>query len=137
MHYLKQIAAGVSFISLLFAADCLSAHAADAPTPKGFSSFGPDQTITDINKVEWQPAFRRKPVSPVLRSAPEDGMKDREQPAPNVLDQLRLRDHSVEPPFESVAYPAFVQSTDANGNDLRIGAAPSSFADLFDQRQWN
>jgi hypothetical protein len=55
MHYLKQIAAGLSFISLFFAAGCLSVHAADAPTPKGFSSFGPDQTITDINKVEWQP----------------------------------------------------------------------------------
>jgi hypothetical protein len=34
--------------SAFFAAGCLS-------TPNGFSSFGPDQTITDINKVEWQP----------------------------------------------------------------------------------
>jgi len=31
-----------------------AALAAD-PLPKGFSSFGPDQTITDIGKVEWQP----------------------------------------------------------------------------------
>jgi len=38
--------------------------------------------------------------------------------SPNVLNELRLRDHSVEPPFESVAYPVFVQSTDANGNAL-------------------
>ena len=31
-----------------------AALAAD-PLPKGFSSFGPDQTIADIGKVEWQP----------------------------------------------------------------------------------
>ena len=30
-------------------------YAAEAPAPKGFFSFGPDQTITDIEKVEWQP----------------------------------------------------------------------------------
>jgi len=29
--------------------------AADAPMPKGFSSFGPDQTLADIGKLEWQP----------------------------------------------------------------------------------
>ena len=28
---------------------------ADAPAPKGFFSFGADQTITDIDQVEWQP----------------------------------------------------------------------------------
>src|SRR5438270_10579654 len=37
---------------------------------------------------------------------------------PNVLNELRLRDHSVEPPRESTAYPVFVQATDANGNAL-------------------
>jgi Alpha/beta hydrolase domain len=37
---------------------------------------------------------------------------------PNVLNELRLRDHSVEPPRESPAYPVFVQSTDADGNAL-------------------
>jgi hypothetical protein len=37
---------------------------------------------------------------------------------PNVLNELRLRDHSVEPPIESTAYPVFVQSTDADGNAL-------------------
>jgi hypothetical protein len=37
---------------------------------------------------------------------------------PNVLNELRLRDHSVEPPIESVSYPVFVQSTDADGNAL-------------------
>jgi hypothetical protein len=31
---------------------------------------------------------------------------------------LRLRDHSVEPPLESAAYPVFVQATDADGNAL-------------------
>ena len=35
---------------------------------------------------------------------------------PNVLNELRLRDHSVEPPIESTSYPVFVQSTDADGN---------------------
>jgi hypothetical protein len=37
---------------------------------------------------------------------------------PNVLNELRLRDHSVEPPSESTAYPVFVQSTDTDGNAL-------------------
>ena len=37
---------------------------------------------------------------------------------PNVLNELRLRDHSVEPPIERAAYPVFVQSTDADGNAL-------------------
>ncbi|HVB17956.1 MAG TPA: alpha/beta hydrolase domain-containing protein [Stellaceae bacterium] len=35
---------------------------------------------------------------------------------PNVLNELRLRDHSVEPPSESTAYPVFVQRADADGN---------------------
>jgi hypothetical protein len=37
---------------------------------------------------------------------------------PTVLNELRLRNHSVEPPIESTAYPVFVQSTDADGNAL-------------------
>jgi hypothetical protein len=37
---------------------------------------------------------------------------------PTVLNELRLRDHSVEPPIESTAYPVFVQLTDADGNAL-------------------
>ena len=37
---------------------------------------------------------------------------------PNVLNELRLRDHSVEPPSESTVYPVFVQSPDADGNAL-------------------
>src|ERR1700732_4890584 len=37
---------------------------------------------------------------------------------PNVLNELRLRDHSVEPPIECATYPVFVQSTDTDGNAL-------------------
>jgi len=37
---------------------------------------------------------------------------------PSVLNELRLRDHSVEPPRESTAYPVFVQRADADGNAL-------------------
>jgi len=37
---------------------------------------------------------------------------------PDVLNELRLRDHSVEPPREGTAYPVFVQSVDADGNAL-------------------
>jgi hypothetical protein len=37
---------------------------------------------------------------------------------PRVLNELRLRDHSVEPPIESTSYPVFVQSTDDDGNAL-------------------
>ena len=35
---------------------------------------------------------------------------------PDVLNELRLRDHSVEPPIEGPAYPVWVQTTDADGN---------------------
>jgi hypothetical protein len=37
---------------------------------------------------------------------------------PSVLNELRLRDHSVEPPIETAPYPVFVQATDADGNAL-------------------
>jgi uncharacterized protein YbjT (DUF2867 family) len=37
---------------------------------------------------------------------------------PKVLNELRLRDHSVEPPIETTSYPVFVQATDADGNAL-------------------
>jgi hypothetical protein len=37
---------------------------------------------------------------------------------PGVLNELRLRDHSVEPPIETTDYPVFVQATDADGNAL-------------------
>src|SRR5947209_14711632 len=43
---------GILFAGL--AAASAPALAAD-PLPKGFSSFGPDQTIADVGKVEWQP----------------------------------------------------------------------------------
>jgi hypothetical protein len=35
---------------------------------------------------------------------------------PGVMNELRLRDHSVEPPEESTPYPVFVQPTDPDGN---------------------
>jgi hypothetical protein len=37
---------------------------------------------------------------------------------PAVLNELRLRDHAVEPPAEGAAYPVFVQPADADGNAL-------------------
>jgi hypothetical protein len=37
---------------------------------------------------------------------------------PDVLNELRLRNHAVEPPAESTAYPVFVQSVDADGNAM-------------------
>jgi hypothetical protein len=37
---------------------------------------------------------------------------------PTVLNELRLRDHSVEPPHENTAYPVFVQPVDSDGNAL-------------------
>jgi hypothetical protein len=37
---------------------------------------------------------------------------------PAVLNELRLREHSAEPPVESTRYPVFVQPTDADGNAL-------------------
>src|ERR1700746_1674315 len=50
----KTIAICLAVTSALFFAPAV-VQAADPPAPKGFFSFGPDQTITDIDKVEWQP----------------------------------------------------------------------------------
>jgi hypothetical protein len=55
MHVLKRTAACLGLAGGSLAASCIMVGAADAPVPKGFFSFGPDQTITDIDKVEWQP----------------------------------------------------------------------------------
>ena len=37
---------------------------------------------------------------------------------PTVLNELRLKDHSVEPPGESTLYPVFVPRVDADGNAI-------------------
>jgi hypothetical protein len=41
--------------TIIFAATTGMATAADTAILKGFYSFGADQTIADIGKVEWQP----------------------------------------------------------------------------------
>jgi hypothetical protein len=56
---------------------------------------------------------------------------------PNVLNELRLRDHSVEPPIESTAYPVFVQSTDADGNALDGIRHPLLAAPLATHAGWS
>jgi hypothetical protein len=37
---------------------------------------------------------------------------------PTVLNELRLKDHAVEPPVEGAAYPVFVPSVDTDGNAI-------------------
>ncbi len=37
---------------------------------------------------------------------------------PDVLNELTLRDHSVEPPIEGASYPVLVSAVDADGNSL-------------------
>jgi Alpha/beta hydrolase domain len=54
-----------------------------------------------------------------------------------VLNELRLRDHSVEPPIESAAYPVFVQSTDADGNALGGIRHPLLEAPLATHAGWS
>jgi hypothetical protein len=56
---------------------------------------------------------------------------------PNVLNELRLRDHSVEPPIESLAYPVFVQATDADGNALGGIRHPMVDAPLATHTGWS
>src|SRR5215468_9133189 len=55
MHYLTRITFCLALAGALAATISVTARAADNATPKGFLSFGPDQTIVDIGKVEWQP----------------------------------------------------------------------------------
>jgi hypothetical protein len=56
---------------------------------------------------------------------------------PKVLNELRLRDHSVEPPVESIAYPVFVQATDADGNALGGIRHPMVDAPLATHTGWS
>jgi hypothetical protein len=56
---------------------------------------------------------------------------------PEVLNELRLRDHSVEPPIESAAYPVFVQRTDADGNALGGIRHPLLAAPLATHAGWS
>ena len=56
---------------------------------------------------------------------------------PTVLNELRLRDHSVEPPTESTPYPVFVQSTDADGNALGGIRHPLLAAPLATYTGWS
>ena len=56
---------------------------------------------------------------------------------PNVLNELRLRDHSVEPPRESTVYPVFVQATDADGNALGGIRHPLLAAPLATHAGWS
>jgi len=56
---------------------------------------------------------------------------------PSVLNELRLRDHSVEPPSESTAYPVFVQVTDADGNALGGIPHPLLVAPLATHVGWS
>jgi hypothetical protein len=56
---------------------------------------------------------------------------------PTVLNELRLRDHSVEPPTESTPYPVFVQSTDADGNALGGIRHPLLAAPLATHAGWS
>jgi len=55
MQILNRIAISLVLVGALLAAAPISARAADTAVPKGFFSFGPDQTLADIGKVEWQP----------------------------------------------------------------------------------
>src|SRR5258708_31046225 len=56
---------------------------------------------------------------------------------PNVLNELRLRDHSVEPPIESIVYPVFVQATDGDGNALGGIRHPMVDAPLATHTGWS
>jgi hypothetical protein len=56
---------------------------------------------------------------------------------PGVLNELRLRDHSVEPPVETTPYPVFVQPTDADGNALGGIRHPLLDAPLATRAGWS
>jgi quercetin dioxygenase-like cupin family protein len=55
MRNRNRIATSLGLGGVLFAMTLVSAIAADTAMPKGFFSFGPDQTIADIGKVDWKP----------------------------------------------------------------------------------
>jgi hypothetical protein len=63
-------------------------------------------------------------------------VSDRRSPR-HIPGHGRLRDHSVEPPIESTAYPVFVQSTDADGNALGGIRHPMLTAPLATHVGWS
>jgi quercetin dioxygenase-like cupin family protein len=52
MKYVRIIAAACAAVSVMAVSH---AGAQQAPQPRGFHAFGPDQTIADIGEVEWAP----------------------------------------------------------------------------------
>jgi quercetin dioxygenase-like cupin family protein len=55
MENRNRVIAGLGLGVVLLATTVVSAIAADTAMPKGFFSFGSDQTIADIGKVDWKP----------------------------------------------------------------------------------
>jgi hypothetical protein len=56
---------------------------------------------------------------------------------PSVLNELRLRDHSVEPPSESTPYPVFVQRADSDDNAVGGIRHPLLAAPLATHAGWS
>ena len=76
MKTIARITIRLIFPGIVLVAVSAPALAAE-PAPKGFSSFGPDQTIADIGKVEWRP-LKEAGLPPgieiaVLRGDPDKG----------------------------------------------------------------
>jgi hypothetical protein len=51
----RRLTVAISLTAALLSAGVRTGHAAEAKAPQGFFGFGPDQTIVDIGKLEWQP----------------------------------------------------------------------------------
>jgi quercetin dioxygenase-like cupin family protein len=51
----RRLTIAIGLTAVLLSADARTGYAAEAKVPQGFFGFGPDQTIVDIGKLEWQP----------------------------------------------------------------------------------
>ena len=119
-------------------------HASQLPgNPLGYSSW---MRALLIALTEWvekgtaPPASRfpsRAEGSLVTREAAERAFPRIEGVNfPDVLNELHLRDHSVEPPIDGAEYPVFVNTLDADGNSLSGLRHPVLAAPLGTHTGW-
>jgi hypothetical protein len=101
-------------------------HASQLPgNPLGYSSWMRALLIALTEWVEHgtePPAshFPSRAVGSLVTRAEAEGRFPRIPGVrfPDVLNELHLRDHSVEPPVDGPEYPVFVNAVDADGNSL-------------------
>ena len=76
MQGVARITISLALAGSVCALNPARAQSANAAMPKGFYAFGADQTIVDIDKVEWQP-LKLEGLPPGIEISPLRGDLDK------------------------------------------------------------